>query len=211
MDGSEVDRKCEDLMSDEDHSIVDIVRVEPPILDGDQKLVVSPVSAGSSFAFGSGLDPAQMKGPGLEMIYELYLILDPTACSLVPLDRQGAGHGYAAVPYEILHAEMLVWITSARDLDFDSSGRLIDLRVDVAAWISLWNTEHVVTVAVSSRSEDAKGIEFLMKPLEYPFVEKDRLPKLGHLNETAACRQDPLAKFFWLAWPEAVGERQKSV
>ena len=90
MDGGEVDRKCEKLAPDEDPNIVDIIGVKPPILDGDQELVVSPVSARSSFAFGSGLHPAQMKGPRCAMIYELNLILDPMACSLVAFDGQRA-------------------------------------------------------------------------------------------------------------------------
>lgn len=104
MNGTELERKCENLTFDEGRDFLGIIRVKPPILDRDQKFVAPPVSPTARLAFGGGLDPAEMTGTGHSVVHALHLIFNLTARSLGPLDLQGAGEGYVAVLYQILHA-----------------------------------------------------------------------------------------------------------
>jgi hypothetical protein len=105
MNGTELERKCKNLTFDESHDFLGIIsRVKPPIVDCDQKFVAPPVSPTARLASGGGLDPAEMTGAGILVVLEFELILNLMARSLVPLDPQGTGKGYAVVLYQMLHS-----------------------------------------------------------------------------------------------------------
>jgi len=84
-----------------------------------------------------------------------------------------------------------MWVTSRSDFDLDCSRCLANLSVDVVALISLWHTEYVVAVSVSSHREHTKRIDLLMEPFEETLMEKYRPSELGNLSEKVALGQNP--------------------
>ena len=211
MKSIKLERECEHFPFNEGHNLLSVIGIEPPVLDRDEKLVAFPVPSMTRLALGSSPNPSEMARPGLSMVHGLQFVLDPTACSLVALDRERASKRYLAVLNQIRHPYVLGWVTSGCDLESECSRRLMDLSVDVAAWVSLWLAEHVVAISVSSDQEEAQGVELFMKPLEWTVMEKDGLSKPGHLSKQFAFGQDPLAELSGPAAPDALREGQKSV